>query len=72
VKRIPPHRAARQGAPCTLVAAVASLMIAGCGYKAPLYLPKPKPERTRPAPTVVTPEPSPDRPAPSEAAPSPQ
>ena len=29
---------------------VLALSIAGCGYKGPLYLPKPKPEAQKPAP----------------------
>jgi predicted small lipoprotein YifL len=27
-----------------------ALLFAGCGYKGPLYLPKPKPEAQKPAP----------------------
>ena len=29
---------------------VLAVSIAGCGYKGPLYLPKPKPEAQKPAP----------------------
>jgi predicted small lipoprotein YifL len=29
---------------------VLAVLIAACGYKGPLYLPKPKPEATSPAP----------------------
>ena len=29
---------------------VAGMLLAGCGYKGPLYLPKPKPEAQKPAP----------------------
>ena len=29
-----------------------SLLLAGCGYKAPLYLPKPKPEAQKSAPSA--------------------
>ena len=66
----------RQGAPCELVVAIVVSLIfvmslAGCGYKAPLYLPKPKPEGRR-APAIVLPEPAPDRPVPSDAAPPPK
>jgi predicted small lipoprotein YifL len=53
-----------------LVALVAALLVSGCGYKAPLYLPKPKSEG-RKAPVMVLPEP-PERPVPSEAAPAPK
>ena len=27
-----------------------ALLLAGCGYKGPLYIPKPKPEAQKPAP----------------------
>ena len=27
-----------------------AVLLAGCGYKGPLYLPKPKPEAQKPAP----------------------
>lgn len=54
-----------------LVALVTALFVAGCGYKAPLYLPKAKSEG-RKAPVVVLPEAPPDRPVPSEAAPAPK
>src|SRR5215831_14260318 len=37
--------------------AVAAL-IAGCGYKAPLYLPKPKPVAQKPAAPATTPAPT--------------
>jgi len=45
--------------------------LAGCGYKAPLYLPKPKPEGRKSGP-VVLPDPVPQRPMPSESAPAPK
>jgi hypothetical protein len=47
--------------------------LGACGYKAPLYLPKPKAEGGKP-PTVVSPapDPAPDRPVPSQSAPPPQ
>jgi predicted small lipoprotein YifL len=32
---------------------IAVLLLAGCGYKGPLYLPKPKPEAQKPAPPPV-------------------
>ena len=54
-----------------LVALIAALLVSGCGYKAPLYLPKPKPDG-RKSPVIVLPEPAPDRPVPSEAAPAPK
>jgi len=41
--------------PVSLVAV--ALSIAGCGYKGPLYLPKPKPEVQKPA---STPAPKPE------------
>jgi predicted small lipoprotein YifL len=41
--------------PLLLVAAALSIM--GCGYKGPLYLPKPKPEVQKPA---STPAPKPE------------
>jgi predicted small lipoprotein YifL len=40
-----------------------------CGYKGPLYLPKPPAGKP---PTVVLPEPAPDRPLPAEAVPPPK
>jgi predicted small lipoprotein YifL len=30
--------------------AVLAVLISGCGYKGPLYLPKPKPDAQKPAP----------------------
>jgi len=30
-----------------------AVLLAGCGYKGPLYLPKPKPEAQKPAPKPV-------------------
>lgn len=50
---------------------VAALSLVGCGYKAPLYVPKPKAQGAK-APAVVLPEPAPSRPVPSEAAPAPK
>jgi predicted small lipoprotein YifL len=38
----------------SLIALVVS--IAGCGYKGPLYLPKPKPEAQKPAPPLSAPD----------------
>ena len=56
-----------------MLAAVLGYALGGCGYKAPLYLPKPKAERPRgTAPAIVQPEPAPERPVPSEAAPPPK
>jgi predicted small lipoprotein YifL len=43
-------------------------VLAGCGYKAPLYLP----ETVRDKRPVVVPSPAPDRPQPTEALPPPQ
>jgi len=38
-------------------------MLAGCGYKGPLYLPKPKPEAKKPAaPPAPAPAPAPQQP----------
>jgi predicted small lipoprotein YifL len=45
--------------------------LAGCGYKAPLYIPKPAADGRKPA-TVVAPEPFPDRPVPAQSAPHPK
>ena len=58
--------------PTVVLAVTIVLGMSGCGYKAPLYLPKPKAERARPAPAVVTPETPQDHRVPSEAAPPPQ
>ena len=35
---------------------VLALLLAGCGYKAPLYLPKPKPEAQKAAPPAAQPD----------------
>lgn len=45
--------------------------LAGCGYKAPLYMSKPAAEGKKPA-TAVAPEPAPDRPVPAQSAPQPK
>lgn len=45
--------------------------LAGCGYKGPLYIEKPKPEARKPA-TIVVPEPAPERPVPADAVPTPK
>ena len=42
---------------------VLALLLAGCGYKAPLYLPKPKPEAQRTAPPATS-QPDDKKPAP--------
>jgi predicted small lipoprotein YifL len=34
----------------TLILIFVAALVAGCGYKGPLYLPKPKPEAQKPAP----------------------
>ena len=65
-------RPVRQGAPYkSVLALVVAIQLAGCGYKAPLYIPKPKPEGRKPG-AVVLPEPAPGRPVPSESAPDPK
>lgn len=33
----------------TLITILVAALLAGCGYKGPLYLPKPKPEAQKPA-----------------------
>jgi predicted small lipoprotein YifL len=65
-----PRSTERRCARCA-VAAIFALALAGCGYKAPLYVPKPKADG-RKAPVVVLPEPAPERPVPSESAPRPK
>ena len=45
--------------------------LAGCGYKGPLFMPKPQSQAKKPG-SLVTPEPAPDRPVPAEAAPPPK
>ena len=34
----------------TLITILVAALLTGCGYKGPLYLPKPKPEAQKPAP----------------------
>jgi len=34
----------------TLILILVAALLAGCGYKGPLYLPKPKPGASKPAP----------------------
>ena len=46
--------------------------LASCGYKAALFLPKPKADKVKPSAVIITPEPAPDRPVPSEAVPAPR
>ncbi len=55
----------------SLAALIAAVLVAGCGYKAPLYLAKPKADG-RKAPVVVSPDPAPSRPVPAESAPAPK
>jgi predicted small lipoprotein YifL len=50
---------------------VLTAYLAGCGYKGPLFMPKPGSQAKRPG-SLVTPEPPPDRPLPAEAAPQPK
>jgi predicted small lipoprotein YifL len=45
-------------------------VLAGCGYKAPLYLPQTKPETAQKRGEPALPDPVPDRPVPAEAAPA--
>ena len=54
-----------------LTATVALVLVAGCGYKGPLYLPDTKPQAPKPG-GLATPDPAPQRPLPSEAAPTPK
>ena len=46
-----------------------ALALSGCGFKGPLYLPKP--DAKKPA-VAVKPEPPPERPTPSQSTPPPQ
>ena len=39
---------------------VLSVLLSGCGFKGPLYLPKPKPEAQKPAPAPQQDEKKPD------------
>ena len=55
----------------SLIVLLVGAWLAGCGYKAPLYLPKPKAEG-RKAPGLVLPPPPAERPVPSESAPAPK
>lgn len=48
-----------------------AVFMTGCGYKAPLFMPKPKSEAQKQG-IVVVPEPAPDRPVPAEATPAPK
>lgn len=58
---------------CALLSAalLTCTLLVGCGYKAPLFMPKPKAETPKRG-TLITPEPAPDRPVPAEAAPAPK
>ena len=53
-----------------LTATVALALVAGCGYKGPLYLPDTKPQAAKPG--GLAPDPAPQRSLPSEAAPAPK
>ena len=48
-----------------------SAYLTGCGYKAPLYMPKPQAQAAKPR-ASVTPEPEAGRPVPAEATPAPK
>jgi predicted small lipoprotein YifL len=48
-----------------------SAYLTGCGYKAPLYMPKPQAQTVKPR-AIVTPEPEARRPVPADATPSPK
>jgi predicted small lipoprotein YifL len=50
---------------------LAAALSGGCGFKGPLYLPKPKPEAPKP-PAAIKPQPDPDRPVPAESTVVPQ
>jgi predicted small lipoprotein YifL len=52
-----------------LLVLIMAAAVAGCGYKGPLYMPKPVSGKP---PPVVMPEPAPKRPVPAEAAPAPK
>jgi predicted small lipoprotein YifL len=54
-----------------LVLLALSAYLAGCGYKAPLYMPKPQAQIAKPR-MIVTPEPDAGRPVPAEATPRPK
>ncbi len=54
-----------------LVLLALSAYLAGCGYKAPLYMPKPQAQAAKPR-GIVTPEPDPARPVPADATPTPK
>jgi predicted small lipoprotein YifL len=52
---------------------LAAAALGACGYKGPLYLPKPKADAAKP-PAVITPapDPAPDRPVPGQSVPAPK
>ena len=61
---------ARLSVPISLLIACA---LGACGYKAPLYLPKPTANAGKPATTITpVPDPAPDRPVPAQSAPPPK
>ncbi len=41
-----------------LLILILAFALAGCGYKGPLYLPKPKPETQKPAPPATGDQPA--------------
>jgi hypothetical protein len=52
-----------------LYALALALGVGGCGYKAPLYLAKPKGVAEKPTPSIP---PAPERPVPADAVPPPK
>lgn len=55
----------------TLLLLVIVVSVAGCGYKAALFMPKPESQTKKPR-AIVTPEPDPARPTPADTVPSPK
>ncbi len=62
----------------TLITILAAALLAGCGYKGPLYLPKPKPVAQKPSPRPapaqddVKPAGDPEQPNPDAGIPDPE
>lgn len=57
-----------------LIPLLIACALGACGYKAPLYLPKPGAQAAGKPATVITPapDPAPDRPVPGQSAPPPK
>ena len=56
-----------------LVPLLVACALGACGYKAPLYLPKPKADGGKAPPVIAPlPDPAPDRPVPGQSAPPPK